>query len=359
MQSGATPTLTLGELFAGYGGLGLAVEEIFNAKHQWYAEIDKAPSAIMSHHFPGIPNYGDVTTIDWSTVPKVDIISGGSPCQDLSLSGKRNGMAPGTRSNLWVTMREAIAHIKPTFVIWENVRGSLSAKATSDSDLEHDNGFLGAKPGSLRALGRVLGDLAELGYDTQWHSLRASDVGAPHNRFRVFVLATRRDAANPFGFRRSEPCQVRYSSKITSTSNNQPSLANTHGQRHHRCRSGAWTQGQFQPSHRSGQAQHNLDVDWGKYTPAIRRWETITGRAPAPTAPNKNGNPRLTPEFSEWMMGLPPGWVTSVPGISRRQMIKACGNGVLPRQAAAALRIMLERELAMSHINPQLLGACS
>ncbi|WP_343118957.1 DNA cytosine methyltransferase, partial [Clostridioides difficile] len=116
-----------------------------------------------------------------STVPPVDLITGGSPCPDLSTAGRRAGMTDGTRSNLWVTMREAIAHVQPTYVVWENVRGSLSAKAASD--LEHCPGCMGSPDDRgpvLRALGRVLGDLGDLGFDAEWHGLRASDVGACH-----------------------------------------------------------------------------------------------------------------------------------------------------------------------------------
>lgn len=145
--------LKLGELFAGFGGLGMAVEEVFDAELTWYAEFDDAPSKIMAHHWPGIPNHRDVTTVDWASVEPVDIISGGSPCQDLSAAGRRAGMTEGTRSNLWVSMREAIATIKPTYVVWENVRGAYSAKATSASDLEPRNGSMGVGTGdNLRAL---------------------------------------------------------------------------------------------------------------------------------------------------------------------------------------------------------------
>ena len=178
--------LRLGELFSGYGGLGLAVEEVFDAELAWYAEFDEAPSKIMAHHWPDLTNYGDVTAVDWATVPPVDIISGGSPCQDLSLAGRRRGMTDGTRSNLWESMRESIATIKPTYVVWENVRGALSAKAKSASDVELGDGSLG----NLRAFGRVLGDLADLGYDAKWRCLPASEAGAPHRRERVFILAT-------------------------------------------------------------------------------------------------------------------------------------------------------------------------
>jgi DNA (cytosine-5)-methyltransferase 1 len=171
--------MRLGELFAGYGGLGMAVEEVFGAELAWVSEFDPAPSKILAHHWPHVPNHGDITKIDWNAIEPVDIISGGSPCQDLSLAGARRGMTEGTRSNLWETMREGIATIKPKHVVWENVRGALSAEAVSASDMGHREGFLGERGGHLRALGRVLGDLADLGYDAEWRGLRASDVGAP------------------------------------------------------------------------------------------------------------------------------------------------------------------------------------
>lgn len=80
---------------------------------------------------------------------------------------------------------------------------------------------------------------------------------------------------------------------------------------------------------------------WGPYVPAIRRWERVFGRpAPSPTEPNAKGNPRLSPKFTEWLMGVPEGWITGIP-ISRNEQLKACGNGVVPAQAAAALREML------------------
>ena len=84
------------------------------------------------------------------------------------------------------------------------------------------------------------------------------------------------------------------------------------------------------------------DISWGKFEPAIRRWERVLGRpAPAPTKPDgKDGAHRLSSAFTEWMMGLPEGWVTSV-GLKRNEELKACGNGVVPQQAAYALRILL------------------
>jgi len=341
--------LRLGELFAGYGGLGMAVEEVFGAELAWVSEWEAAPSKILAHHWPTVPNYGDVTKIDWAAIEPVDIISGGSPCQDLSLAGKRRGMADGTRSNLWESMREGIATIKPKYVVWENVRGALSAEAISVSDMEQREGFLGERGGHLRALGRVLGDLADLGYDAEWRGLRASDVGAPHGRFRVFILATARDsslrgrdharlARPPRDQEWERPRPVGGPDKPATAI--PPSVGGREGRPEH-----AWQQ------RRPDAIQRRASTVWGIYEPAIRRWEAVRGAAPAPVELNSKGAPRLSARFAEWMMGLPAGWVTDPAiGISRNDQLKACGNGVVPQQATAALRDMLaafnEQEMA-------------
>lgn len=183
------PPLRVGALFAGYGGLELALGLVLDVELAWVVEYDRGPSAILAANFPGVPNYGDVTSVDWTQVPPIDVLTGGSPCQDLSTAGKRAGMKPGTRSGLWAAMTRAIDELRPELVVWENVMGALNAPAASD--LEHDEGRLGDESGRavLLALGRVLGDLAVLGYDAGWTCVRASDVGAPHRRARVFVVA--------------------------------------------------------------------------------------------------------------------------------------------------------------------------
>lgn len=380
--------MRLGELCAGYGGLGLAVEEVFGADTAWFSEYDAAPSKILAHHWPNVPNYGDMTQIDWADIEHVDIISGGTPCQDLSAAGKRAGMTEGTRSNLWVQMREAIAIQKPRYVVWENVRGAYSA--TAASDLEQCPGCLGDTTGGravLRALGRVLGDLSDLGYDTQWRGLRAADVGACHGRFRVFILA-----AHPGRIGRGKsnlPARISATGTDRATIPHEPDprrvrhelVANANGRdddgrlgnQERRPKRGETTTGAGEgpgfasdaASARRAEGQNSgsgygdasqrprsLELErgnrertnWGDYTPAIRRWESVMGRcAPAPTEPTgRNAGHRLSPRFTEWMMGLPDGWVTDPAiGISRNDQLKACGNGVVPQQAAAALRDML------------------
>ena len=181
--------MKIGSLFSGYGGLDLAVSKVLGAEVAWHCEWEDAPSKVLEANFPGVPNYRDVSTVDWESVEPVDILTGGFPCQDLSLAGKRAGLQEGTRSGLWSEFHKAITILKPKIVIIENVRGLLSAKA--DSGMEYgteimeqtDRGIV------LRALGAVLGDLADIGYDARWTGVRASDAGAPHQRFRVFVVA--------------------------------------------------------------------------------------------------------------------------------------------------------------------------
>ena len=406
---------THGSLFAGMGGLDLAIADVFGAETAWVSDVDPGANAILAHRYPDAPNLGDITKVDWATVEPVDIISGGSPCQDLSMAGRRAGMTPGTRSNLWESMREAIAVIRPSFVVWENVYGALSANASSS--LEHCPGCMGgAEHGGpvLRALGRVLGDLADIGYDAQWHGLRAADVGACHGRFRVFVLAYANDArsqgqphqagaapaerhghpvasvggpdltllptptssdTNGAGAHGTEGADLRTTVALLPTPVAQPS--GNSPEVHLRKKPGREvvtdlaiivengllaTGGRLLPTpsvadtqggrkSRSGERNGELLLNgiahadrWGEYAAAIARHERAFGRpAPDPTEPGPKGNPRLSARFCEWMMMLPAGWVTDVPGVTRNQALKALGNGVVPAQAAAALRLMLDR----------------
>lgn len=87
-----------------------------------------------------------------------------------------------------------------------------------------------------------------------------------------------------------------------------------------------------------------VHMTWGRFEPAVKRWEEIIGHpAPAPTEPTgKDGAPRLSSKFTEWMMGLEPGWITDV-GLSRKDELKACGNGVVPQQAKLALTMLKAR----------------
>lgn len=361
-------TLTHGSLFTGYGGLDLAVEEVFDAETIWTSDVDPGANRIIAHRYPGIPNLGDITTIDWSGVRRPDILSGGSPCQDLSTAGARAGMVDGTRSNLWVAMREAIAQLEPTYVVWENVRGALSARA--ESDLGWTEGLLDGRPPeahpkkedpALRALGRVLGDLSGLGYDARWLTLRASDVGACHRRERVFVVA--HPKGHPWrecvgGHSVSIEDAVISLPKVTllPTPTTQPDTGNGHARnlgKEVRLLSPRASDGPHGGPN-SWRSKGDLALpaavhQFGEYGPAIDRHERVFARsAPSPTEPGKNGGARLAARFAEWMMCLPDGWVTD-PAIwegmtdtaARNAELHALGNGVVPPQAVAALRRLI------------------
>lgn len=192
----------IGSLFTGYGGLdmGIAMALDPEARVAWISDVEPGPCRLAEVRWPGTPNLGDITQVDWSDVEPIDIICGGSPCQDLSLAGKRAGMASGTRSGLWESMFEAIKALRPRLVVWENVRGALTSG--SYSLVESEQGLLGERADGpvLRAAGRVVGDLASIGYDAQWCIARASDVGAPHQRERLFL--TGHPAGEPWQLRR-------------------------------------------------------------------------------------------------------------------------------------------------------------
>lgn len=190
---GKMTDLKIGSLFSGYGGLDMAVSNVTGGRVVWHCEWDDAPSKILEHNFPGVPNFHDVSTVDWSQVEPVDILTGGFPCQDVSLAGARKGLNSETRSGLWSEFAKAIEILKPRLVVIENVRGLLSA--TAGGDVEHCPWCLGNPDGEshLRALGAVLGDLADIGFDAEWTGIRAADVGAPHARFRIFIVAWPRE----------------------------------------------------------------------------------------------------------------------------------------------------------------------
>jgi DNA (cytosine-5)-methyltransferase 1 len=151
-------------LFSGIGGFSLGLERAGFATPVACVEIDPFCQRVLAKHWPGVPIHGDVTTREF-TEGEADVITGGFPCQDISFAGAGAGLA-GARSGLYRHVIRAIRLVRPRYAILENVAALLS-----------------------RGLGTVLGDLAEVGYDAEWHCIQASDVGLPHARNRVIVAA--------------------------------------------------------------------------------------------------------------------------------------------------------------------------
>ena len=352
--------LRIGSLFSGYGGLDLAVEHVFNARTVWFSELNAPVARVFARHWPDPPNPGDITAIDWSHVEPVDILIGGFPCQDVSTVGKRAGIAPGTRSGLWAHMAAAIDALQPEWVVIENARGLLSSPGTrpaAEGDdheqrnprnatpdgatlrgMEPDPWHLGdnaARP--LRALGAVLGDLADLRLDARWIGLPASHVGAPHHRLRIFILV-HRTLPHPTGDR-----------LLARRGNTRPGASSARDDRSvspdHRIRTAraGWL------AEQEGRVRDAVDPDrgavqrWGRYADAITRREHITGcPAPAPALMNDADGPRPAPAFVEWLMGLPAGWVTDSDELTQNQQNHGTRQwGIRPLQAYVALRAVL------------------
>jgi DNA (cytosine-5)-methyltransferase 1 len=357
----------IGSVCTGYGGLDLAVAAVLGARQGWVADPDPGAARILAHRWPTVPNLGDITAVDWSDVPPVDVLTAGFPCQDLSYAGRGAGIKEGTRSGLWFTVAHALGVLRPRLAFFENV-AAITAR----------------RPG----LDVVAADLAALGFDAEWTCLRASDVGAPHRRERWFCLAwpsygggaaadtddlgghrdrarrpgrdepaaqdlpathpratrgglgdgDRRVAAHPPRLGSGEPADPPHTVAGSGQTRPEPrrrsggAPADAPGDGRHQRRP------QPERQRRGPDAPLRSTADWGAYGPAVTRWEAALGR-PASRPTDDRG--RLDPRFVEWLMGLPDGWVTDVPGLTRNQQLHALGNGVVPAQAIAALHTLL------------------
>ena len=299
--------VTLGSVCTGYGGLDVAVEHVFTVERlAWWSDVDPGAIAVSERHHPDTPNLGNVSTLDWATVEPVAILTAGYPCQPFSEAGKRLGTQDPR--HLWPHIARGIGTLRPRFVVLENVRGHLR-----------------------RGFDVVVGDLADLGYDAVWTTVRASDVGAPHRRERIFVLAA--DTARERGHRswdvrpprRSEPSDRRGTAADAVRGGRGRDQGDQGGRSVERVVA-------------DGNRPDRLGR-WGDYAAAVERWELIMGReVPEPTMAGARGAKVLNPQLTEWMMGLPAGWVTDTPGLTRNQKLRLTGNGVMPRQAVRALR---------------------
>ena len=320
--------MRIGSLFTGAAGLDRAVASVFDAEVRWFSETDTAASKVLAHHYPTVPNLGDVRTIPWRDVEPIDILAGGFPCVDVSVAGLRAGMH-NTHSGLWSHMAEAIDVLRPRYVVIENVRGLLSANAYRPVESDQNDVGAGSDGPVLRAMGAVLGDLSDIGgYEARWFTVPAAAAGAPHLRERVFILAFQPGA---------ELTPVVCCPETGQGIDLLPTPCASD-------RFGAGPHGVGGMDLRTTLASLELSesgIVWGKYEKAIKRWEQFTRPAPPAMERGESGIMRLAAAFSEWMMGWPSGWVTDPAiGVSRKSQLRILGNGVVTRQAELALRLL-------------------
>ena len=326
--------MKIGSLCTGYGGLDMAVESFFNAETIWTCEFDKYASQVIEKQIGKI-NHGDLKKTDWTQVESIDILTAGYPCQPFSNAGSRKGA--DDERHLWPYIKEIISILQPEFVVLENVRGHLG---------------LGFR--------EVLADLAEIRYDAIWQIVRASDVGAPHRRERLFVLAyadssrrrvplSNETITNSNGSRLQRSIGTRYGSEQSSeTVANTNSHARTQSRRatgELRAESAGLragqNQGQAGQKHGSGSQIVPNANNAGRFGTMPRSQSRYDSRSTMhlQEVPTPLDQGKLNAKFVEYMMGLPNGWVTDV-GLSRSQQLKILGNGVVPQQAEYALELL-------------------
>jgi DNA (cytosine-5)-methyltransferase 1 len=280
--------LKIGSLCTGYGGLDMAVEAYFNAETVWTSDYDKYASIVIEQRLRK-PNLGNIKEIKWNEIEPIDILTAGYPCQPFSHAGHRKGVEDVR--HIWPFIKEGISILRPRIVILENVRGHLS---------------LGLK--------EVLQDLAKIGYDAKWQTVRASDVGAPHRRERIFIVAT-------------PQCTATACIGCSLVSDNCRKVGN---------------QGQSQ-SVISELVEKIVINTSDKCEPSISGLQDMDRKLTSrlsmhlQAVPNPLDQDKLNAKFVEYMMGLPEGWVTDL-DISRAQQLKILGNGVVPQQAYYALQ---------------------
>ncbi|MEV6046058.1 DNA cytosine methyltransferase [Streptomyces xanthochromogenes] len=393
-------SLRIGSFCTGYGGLDEAVQRVFGGELAWVSDIDPGACKILAHRHPTVPNLGDLTAVDWSQVEPVDIVTGGYPCQPFSLAGDLKGTAD--ERHIWPGIARALGVLRPRLAVFENVANHLRLGFdTVLADLAHIRfdaewclvraDEIGAShqrkrliflarpsdPASAGQQGQGLpGRPAERGLTVaDAHSVRG-DGDRAHRGRRAEPAARHLPVADPAGVGAGEPADQAQSFADRGDAREVPGCGGVradadadrrgrpgHGElsagRHavrdrvrddaDRCCTPAtdsasvgWGEGWPEPAGEQGRSDAPVSSapNWGAYGPAVARWERVIGRsAPSPT----NDLGRLNPAFVEWMMGLAAGHVTAVPGLTRTQQLKALGNGVVPQQAEAAIRLLYAR----------------
>jgi DNA (cytosine-5)-methyltransferase 1 len=163
------------DLFSGIGGFSLGLESTGMFETAAFCEIDPFCAKVLSKHWPNVPLYNDVTKLKGEQLGKVDLITGGFPCQDLSSAGYQKGIGEGTRSGLFREMLRLAEECGRPFILFENVSRLLSGPQENKGEWFYE----------------FLNELAKIGYDAEWFCITAASLGAPHERDRIWIVAIR------------------------------------------------------------------------------------------------------------------------------------------------------------------------
>ena len=316
------------DLFAGIGGFALGLERTGGFKTVAFCEIEPYPRAVLAKHWPGVKQYDDVRTLTGTQLEAdgiaVDVITGGFPCQDISAAGKQAGIDETTRSGLWSEIARLVGEIRPRYVIVENVSALLSGPS------ERRGGWFG----------RVLGDLAEIGYDAEWHCIQAADVGAPHLRDRIWIVAhpqhpdpdserSHRETVNKFG--EVEP----FDQQVSNAGSLGPLLADAEVLR----RDGVELHGKHtkKDEEQSGRSGSSINVS-NPNSQGPQGWAVVQDKQPA-----RSGWGRHFGRDGWWPPEPNVGRVAH--GVPKRvDRLKALGNAVVPKIPEMIGQAILERE---------------
>ena len=182
-------TLKLLDAFAGIGGFSYAAEKLVGGyKTKRFIEIDPYCQSVLKKNFPNVPIHNDITTFH-AERGEYDVLTAGFPCQDISVAGSQRGIGEGTRSGLFYEVMRLVGEIRPKFVLLENVRNLIS----------HQDG---------QTFQEILFQIAKHGYDAEWNIVSGRDLGACHERKRIWILCYESSYSKYNGLSSSEECRI-------------------------------------------------------------------------------------------------------------------------------------------------------